>query len=70
MIVGKHVGIHERVKLDMRFAFYNLFNRVQSSRPDNLMADTILFGHSTAETLRPDFTTGARQIQLGMKLSF
>jgi len=70
VIVGKHVGIHERVKLDMRFEFYNLFNRVQFSQPDNLMADTILFGHSTAETFRPDFTTGARQIQLGMRLIF
>lgn len=70
MTVGKHVGIHERVKLDMCFEFYNLFNRVQFRQPDNLMADTILFGHSTAETFRPDFTTGARQIQLGMRLSF
>lgn len=69
-VLNKQVGIHERVKLDMRFEFYNLFNRVQFSQPDNLLADGTLFGHSTAETFRPDFTTGARQIQLGMKLSF
>ena len=69
-VVNKRVGIHERVKLDMRFEFYNLFNRVQFSQPDNLLADGPVFGHSTSETFRPDFTTGARQIQLGMKLSF
>jgi hypothetical protein len=69
-VLNKQVGIRERVKLDMRFEFYNLFNRVQFAQPDNLLADATVFGHSTSETFRPDFTTGARQIQLGMKLSF
>jgi len=69
-VLTKQVGIHERVKLDMRFEFYNLFNRVQFNQPDNLLSDTTLFGHSTSEYLRPDGTTGSRQIQLGMKLSF
>ena len=69
-VLDKQVGIHERMKLDMRFEFYNLFNRVQFNQPDNLLADGTVFGHSTSETFRPDFTTGARQIQLGMKLSF
>jgi hypothetical protein len=69
-VLNKQVGIHERVKLDMRFEFYNLFNRVQFNQPDNLLADGSLFGHSTTEYTRPDGTTGSRQIQLGMKLSF
>ena len=69
-VLNKQVGIHERVKLDMRFEFYNLFNRVQFSQPDNLLADASLFGHSTSEYIRPDGTTGSRQIQLGMKISF
>ena len=70
MVLNKQVGIRERVKLDMRFEFYNLFNRVQFNQPDGLMADAAVFGHSTSEYVRPDFTTGARQIQLGLKLSF
>ena len=70
MVLGKQVGIHERVKLDMRFEFYNLFNRVQLAQPDNLLADTTVFGQSASQTLRADFTTGARQIQLGTRLSF
>jgi hypothetical protein len=69
-VLNKQVGIRERVKLDMRFEFYNLFNRVQFNQPDNQIADGPVFGHSTSEYVRPDFTTGARQIQLGMKISF
>jgi hypothetical protein len=69
-VLTKQLGIHEHVKLDMRFEFYNVFNRVQFNPPDNLLVDTTLFGHSTSEYPRPDGTTGSRQIQLGMKLSF
>lgn len=70
VVLNKQVGVHERLKLDMRFEFYNLFNRVQFNQPDNLLSDATIFGHSTGETFRPDFTTGARQIQLGMRLIF
>jgi hypothetical protein len=69
-VLNKQIGFTERVKLNIRFEFYNLFNRVQFNQPDNLLADAALFGHSTSEYIRPDFTTGARQIQLGMKISF
>ena len=69
-VLNKQMGIRERVKLDMRFEFYNLFNRVQFNQPDNLIADGPIFGHSISEYVRPDYTTGARQIQLGMKLTF
>ena len=70
VVLNKQVGLRERLKLDMRFEFYNLFNRVQFNQPDNLLSDTTIFGHSTEETFRPDFTTGARQIQLGLRLIF
>ena len=69
-VVTKQMGIRERVKLDMRFEFYNLFNRVQFNQPNSLTADLLGFGHSTEEVGRPDGTTGARQIQMGIKLSF
>jgi len=69
-VLNKQLGIRDRVKLDVRFEFYNLFNRVQFNQPDNLLADSTIFGHSTSEYVRPDFTTGARQVQLGMKISF
>jgi hypothetical protein len=58
------------LRFDMRFEFYNLFNRVQFNQPDNLLADGPLFGYSTTEYTRPNETTGSRQIQLGMKISF
>jgi len=54
----------------MRFEFYNLFNRVQFNQPNSPTADLLGFGHSTEEIGRPDGTTGARQIQMGIKLSF
>ena len=70
MVITKRFGMGERMNLDMRFEFYNLFNRVQFNQPDNLIYDFAGFGHSTSEYVRPDSTTGARQIQFGLKLSF
>jgi len=70
MVISKRFGIHEKVNLDLRFEFYNLFNRVQFNQPDNFIYDAANFGHSTAEIVRPDGTTGARQVQVGLKLSF
>src|SRR5579864_217384 len=66
-VLNKQVGIRERVKLDLRFEFYNLFNRVQFNQPDALLSDTNVFGHSTSLYVNETVTTGARQIQLGMK---
>lgn len=70
MVLTKRFDLGERVKLDLRFEVYNLFNRVQFNQPDNLIYDVAGFGHSTSEVLRPDGTTGARQAQIGVKLSF
>ncbi len=69
-VLSKQTGIREHMKLDMRFEVYNVFNRVQFVQPNFLTSDSALFGHSTQEVLRPDGTTSARQLQLGMKLSF
>lgn len=70
MVITKRFGITERLKMDMRFEFYNLFNRVQFNQPDSFTYNAALFGHSTSEYVRPDGTTGARQIQFALKLSF
>jgi hypothetical protein len=70
-VTTKRISISERTRLDLRFEFYNLFNRVQFNQPDNIFtADGAGFGQSTSELVRPDFTTGARQIQLALKLTF
>jgi hypothetical protein len=69
-VTTKRISFSERTKLDLRFEFYNLFNRVQFNQPDNSIADGTGFGESTSEYVRPDFTTGARQIQLALKLTF
>ena len=69
-VTTKRISMTERTRLDLRFEFYNLFNRVQFNQPDNSIADGPGFGQSTSELVRPDFTTGARQIQLALKLTF
>lgn len=66
----KDTALTERLKLQLRFESYNLFNRVQFGQPDNLIADTQSFGTSSSEVSQPDGTTGARQIQFALKLIF
>jgi hypothetical protein len=70
MVLQKTLSLSERVNLQFRAESYNLFNRVQFGQPGNLTFDPGTFGQSTSEVKRPDLTTGARQIQFGMKLSF
>jgi hypothetical protein len=70
MVLQKTVRFSERANLQFRTESYNLFNRVQFSQPDNLISDTNSFGQSSSQVRRPDLTTGARQIQFGVKLSF
>jgi len=68
--VLKDTGITERVKFQLRFEFFNLFNHTQFAQPDNLFADVGTFGVSTATIGRPDGTTSARQIQIAGKIIF
>jgi hypothetical protein len=56
--------------MEFRTEFYNLLNRVQFSQPGNLTSNPGTFGQSTSEVRRADQTSGARQIQFGMKLRF
>jgi Carboxypeptidase regulatory-like domain/TonB dependent receptor len=68
-ILAKNTKITERVDFQLRFEFYNLFNRVQFAKPDNNIGD-VLFGYSTSQVGQNDGTTGARQVQIGAKLNF
>ncbi len=70
MILQKNLSISERVGLEFRAEAYNTFNRVQFCQPDNLTSDTRTFGQSTCEVRRADQTSGARQMQFGLKLRF
>ena len=66
----KDQAISDRVKLQLRFEFYNLFNRVQFGQPVNTIASVGTFGTSNNQVGEPDGTTGARQIQFALKLLF
>jgi hypothetical protein len=68
--VSKNTSLGERFKLETRFEFYNVFNRVNFDQPGNLVVDPGTFGFSTATVSQSDGTTSARQLQFAMKLKF
>jgi hypothetical protein len=70
MLLQRTVRLSERAALQFRTEAYNVFNRVQFCQPDNSTADTNTFGQSACQVRRADETSGARQIQFGMKLRF
>ncbi len=65
----KNTKINERVGLEFRAEIYNLFNRVPFATPDNII-ESPRFGQSSSEVGRNDGTSGARQLQFGLKLNF
>jgi hypothetical protein len=69
MVISKNTKITERFTVEFRSEYYNLFNHPNFNQPDNVINDSI-FGQSTSEVGRNDLTTGARQLQFGMKLHF
>jgi Carboxypeptidase regulatory-like domain/TonB-dependent Receptor Plug Domain len=70
MVIAKNTKITERFNLEFRSEFYNVFNHPNFQQPDNFITDGALFGQSSAEVQRNDLTTGARQLQFGLKLHF
>jgi hypothetical protein len=67
--LSKTTAITEKVRFQLRFEFYNLFNRTQFAKPDNVIGDSN-FGYSTSQVGQNDGTTGARQVQIGAKFLF
>jgi hypothetical protein len=61
--------INEQVKLEFRAEMYNLFNRVAFAPPHNII-ESPSFGQSTAQVGRNDGTSGERQVQFGLKVTF
>jgi hypothetical protein len=70
MTLKKTTALTERIKLDIRSEFYNIFNRTQFSLPGNNIASSGTFGKSFSQAGRPDGTSGARQIQFATKIIF
>jgi len=70
MVIAKNTKITERFVLEFRSEYYNVFNHPNFQQPDNFITDGALFGQSSLEVGRNDNTTGARQLQFGMKLHF
>ncbi|PYT26661.1 MAG: hypothetical protein DMG57_20815 [Acidobacteria bacterium] len=60
--LSKDTAISERIKLQLRFEFYNIFNRVNLGFVDSNLTDTT-FGRSTSQF-------NPRWIQLGARITF
>jgi hypothetical protein len=69
-VISKRTSLGERVKLETRFEFFNVWNRVHFDQPGNLFQDPGTFGISTSEVGRSDGTSGARQLQFAMRITF
>ncbi len=61
--------IIEQIKLQFRAEVYNIPNHVTFAPPDNVL-ESPTFGHSQSEVGRNDGTSGARQVQVAIKLIF
>lgn len=70
MVISKNTKLTERIRLEFRSEYYNIFNHPNFQQPDNFINDGSTFGQSSAEVGRNDGTTGARQLQFAMKLHF
>jgi hypothetical protein len=76
MAFTKRIRFTERVNLETRLEGYNIFNHPHfinpGAEPDRLgnLFGSPTFGLITQTEQRPDSTTSARQLQLGMKLIF
>lgn len=74
--VAKRMAITERVRMELRFEGYNVFNHPEFTNPGSDPAvlgnqlGSPLFGVITSTRSNPDGTTSARQIQVALKLSF
>ncbi len=76
MTFSKTTSITERVKLELRFEGYNVFNHPHFTNPGADSASlgnniaSPLFGVSLATATQPDGTTSARQLQVALRLKF
>ncbi len=76
MSLSKTTSITERVKAELRFEGYNVFNHTHFTNPGsdpNALGNSITsgeFGVITSTATQPDGTTSARQIQVALRLSF
>jgi len=76
LVFSKMIRITERVNFQLRFEGYNIFNTPHFSNPGSDAAalgnqlGSPIFGLITSTVARPDATTSARQMQVGLKLNF
>ena len=68
--LSKHFDIREGMRLQFRSEFFNLFNRVQLRNPAARVFTNRLGVNASAGLINSSLDGSARQIQLGLKLTF
>jgi hypothetical protein len=68
--LGKTTTIHENVKFDFSAQFLNIFNHVNFADPTLSLQNTSNFGVLSSEATPANRSTGARWIELGMRIEF
>jgi hypothetical protein len=68
--LAKETSITERVKFELSFDFFNLFNNVNFATPSLSLNNPQQFGVFTSQAALPNRLDGARGIQAGMRFSF
>ncbi|HSE31377.1 MAG TPA: carboxypeptidase-like regulatory domain-containing protein [Pyrinomonadaceae bacterium] len=68
--LAKETNITERVKFELSFDFFNLFNNVNFATPSLSLNNPQQFGVFTSQAALPNRLDGARGIQAGMRVSF
>jgi hypothetical protein len=68
--LGKFFALGERLRLQFRSEFFNLFNHVQLRNPEARVFSNRRGVNSTAGRINESLDNSARQIQFGLKLTF
>ena len=68
--LSKYFELGERTRLQFRSEFFNLFNRVQLRNPAARVFTSLSGVRSSAGLITESLDSSARQIQLGLKLTF
>ena len=70
LVLAKTTHLRERMSFELRTECYNLFNHPDFGQPLNYVEYGSFFGQSLNESQQNDGTTGARQLQVALKVHF
>ncbi|HEV2389046.1 MAG TPA: carboxypeptidase-like regulatory domain-containing protein [Candidatus Acidoferrales bacterium] len=70
MAIGKTTSFHERVNLNYSADFFNIFNHVNFQDPSTSLTNPRAFGVITSQFVPTNRLSGARWIEMGLRVEF